>query len=76
MSLLSIENSLLFQLQQKQSFYDAVTEKYIAQKRRIELCYRLIVCSFLQLAAQECELRFNNCYDLEDEHALKILLKA
>ena len=40
MSLLSLENKLLLQLQQKQSFYDAVTEKYIAQKRRIELCYR------------------------------------
>ena len=39
MSLLLIENRLLFQLQQKQSFYDAVTEKFIAQKRRIELCY-------------------------------------
>ena len=40
MSLLLIENRLLLQLQQKQSFYDAVTEKFIAQKRRIELCYR------------------------------------
>ena len=40
MSLLSIENRLLLQLQQKQSFYDAVTEKFVAQKRRIELCYR------------------------------------
>ena len=40
MSLLSIENRLLLQLLQKQSFYDAVTEKLIAQKRRIELCYR------------------------------------
>ena len=40
MSLLSIENRFLFQLQQKQSFHDAVTEKFIAQKRRIELCYR------------------------------------
>ena len=40
MSLLSIENRLLLQLQQKQSFYDAVTEKFIAQKRRIELYYR------------------------------------
>ena len=40
MSLLSIENRLLLQLQQKQSFYDAVTEKLIAQNRRIELCYR------------------------------------
>ena len=39
-SLLSIENRLLLQLQQKQSFYDAVIEKFIAQKRRIELCYR------------------------------------
>ena len=32
MSLLSIENRLCF--------YDAVTEEFIAQKRRIELCYR------------------------------------
>ena len=40
MSLLSIENRLLLQLQQKQSFYDAVTERFIAQKRRIELCFR------------------------------------
>ena len=40
MSSLSIENRLLLQLQQKQSFYDAVTEKFIAQKRRIKLCYR------------------------------------
>ena len=40
MSLPSIENRLLLQLQQKQSFYDAVTEKFIAQKRRIKLCYR------------------------------------
>ena len=40
MSLLSIENRLLLQLQQKQSFYDAVTEKFIAQKRRIKLRYR------------------------------------
>ena len=39
-SLLLIENRLLLQLQQKQSFYDAVTEKFIAQKQRIELCYR------------------------------------
>ena len=40
MSLLLIENRLLLQLQQKQSFYNAVTENFIAQKRRIELCYR------------------------------------
>ena len=40
MSLLSIENRFLLQLQQKQSFCDAVTEKFIAQKRRIELCCR------------------------------------
>ena len=40
MSLLSIKNRLLLQLQQKQSFYDAVTEKFIARKRRIKLCYR------------------------------------
>ena len=40
MSLLLIESRLLLQLQQTQSFYDAVTEKFIAQKRRIELCYR------------------------------------
>ena len=32
MSLLLIENRLLLRLQQKQSFYDAVTEKFIAQK--------------------------------------------
>ena len=40
MSLLLIENGLLLQLPRKQSFYNAVTEKFIAQKRRIELCYR------------------------------------
>ena len=39
-SLLLIENRLLLQLQQKQSFYDAVTEKFIVQKRKIELCYK------------------------------------
>ena len=32
MSLLLIENRPLLRLQQKQSFYDAVTEKFIAQK--------------------------------------------
>ena len=40
MSLLLIKNRVFLQLQQKQSFYDAVTEKFIAQKRRIELRYR------------------------------------
>ena len=40
LSLLLIEKRLLLQLQQKQSFYDAVTEKFLTQKQKIELCYR------------------------------------
>ena len=40
LSLLSIERRVLLQLQQKWCFYDDLSEKFIAQKRRIELCYR------------------------------------
>ena len=39
-SLLFIEKDLLLELKRKQAFYDAVIEKFIARKRRIELCYK------------------------------------
>ena len=40
LSILSVEKELLLQLKQKQTFYDDVIDKFIAQKRRIELCYK------------------------------------
>jgi len=42
LSLLSIEE-LLLQLKQKQAFYDDFIEKFIAEKRRIDLKRRLVV---------------------------------
>ena len=40
LSIPSVEKELLLQLKQKQTFYDDVIDKFIAQKRRIELCYK------------------------------------
>ena len=49
MSLLLIENRLLLQLQQKQSFHDAVTEKFIAQNEELNCATDKLLVLFCNL---------------------------
>lgn len=40
LSILSIEKKLLIELQKKPDFHDNVIQKFLAQKRRIDFCYK------------------------------------